>query len=241
MKKNPNRKGVERMLLTWNQVTGTGKEFRLKEISFSLEAGYLMVLAGPNGAGKTTLFRYMLEEKKNYTGEILLDGCEIYEDHKKTLNEIGYVSEENSFFEEYTAMENARLLSVFYKEWEEELFIQAMKDMELSVNKTVGTMSRGEAMKFQMAFAMAHKPKLYLLDEATGGMDPVFRKDFYKIIRKILEGEHASVVMTTHIQEEIEKQADYVGIMENGKILRFGENREDGSFYGKTEERQEKQ
>ena len=218
------------MLLTWNQVTGTEKEFRLKEISFSLEAGYLMVLAGPNGAGKTTLLRYMLEEKKNYTGEILLDGCEIHENHKKTLSEIGYISEENS-----------RLLSVFYKEWEEELFIRAMKDMELSVNKTVGTMSRGELMKFQMAFAMAHKPRLYLLDEATGGMDPVFRKDFYKIIRKILEGENASVLMTTHIQEEIEKQADYIGIMENGKIIRFGENREDDSFYPKTEERQEKQ
>ena len=229
------------MLLTWNQVTGTEKEFRLKEISFSLEAGYLMVLAGPNGAGKTTLLRYMLEEKKSYTGEILLDGCEIHEDHKKTLNEIGYISEENSFFEEYTAMENARLLSVFYKEWEEEVFIRAMKDMELSVNKTVGTMSRGELMKFQMAFAMAHKPRLYLLDEATGGMDPVFRKDFYKIIRKILEGETASVLMTTHIQEEIEKQADYIGIMESGKIIRFGENREDDSFYPKTEERQEKQ
>ena len=138
-------------------------------------------------------------------------------------------------------MENARLLSVFYKEWEEEVFIRAMKDMELSVNKTVGAMSIGELMKFQMAFAMAHKPRLYLLDEATGGMDPVFRKDFYKIIRKILEDETASVLMTTHIQEEIEKQADYIGIMENGKIIRFGENREEDSFYSKTEERKEKQ
>lgn len=229
------------MLLTWNQVTGTAKEFPLKEISFSLEAGWFMVLAGANGAGKTTLFRYMLEEKKNYTGEILLDGQEIHEDHKRTLNEIGYVSEDNSFFGEHTAVENARLLSVFYTQWEEELFIKAMKDMELPLNKTVGKMSRGEYMKFQMAFAMAHKPKLYLLDEATAGMDPVFRRDFYKIIRKILEGENASVLLTSHIQEEIEKQADYIAIMENGKLIRFGENKEESSFYGKTEERQEKQ
>ncbi len=229
------------MLLTWNQVTGTGREFQLKEISFSLEAGYFMVLAGANGAGKTTLLHYMLEEKKNYTGEILLDGCRIHENHKKTLEEIGYVSEENSFFTEHTAIENARLLSVFYKEWEEELFIGAMKEMELSISKTVGNMSRGEAMKFQMAFAMAHKPKLYLLDEATGGMDPVFRRDFYKIIRKIVESENASVLMTTHIQEEIENQADFIGIMENGKMLQFGENRNEGCFGLKTEERQEKQ
>lgn len=229
------------MLLTWNQVTGTGKEFQLKGISFSLEAGYLMVLAGANGAGKTTLLHYMLEEKKNYIGEILLDGCRIHENHKKTLGEIGYVSEENSFFTEYTAIENARLLSVFYKEWEEELFIGAMKEMELSTGKTVGDMSRGEVMKFQMAFAMAHKPKLYLLDEATGGMDPVFRRDFYKMIRKILEDENASVLMTTHIQEEIENQADFIGIMENGKMVRFGENRNEERFDLKAEKGQAEQ
>lgn len=138
-------------------------------------------------------------------------------------------------------MENARLLSVFYKEWEEELFIRTMKEMGLSTGKTVGNMSRGEAVKFQMAFAMAHKPKLYLLDEATGGMDPVFRRDFYKIIRKILEVENASVLMTTHIQEEIERQADFIGIMKNGQMIQFGENREESRFYSKTEERQEEQ
>lgn len=89
------------MLLTWNRVTGTGKEFQLKDISFSLEAGYFMVLAGENGAGKTTLLHYMLEEKKNYTGDILLDGCPIHENHIETLNEIGYVSEENLFYRVY--------------------------------------------------------------------------------------------------------------------------------------------
>lgn len=214
------------MLLTWNQVTGQSKEFCLKDISFSLEAGYCMMIAGPNGAGKTTLFKYMLEEKKDYTGEILLNGCNIHENHEEMLNEMGYVSEENSFFQGYSAIQNAQLLSGFYKNWDMQLFTASMKKMELSVDKKVGTMSRGEFMKFQMAFAIAHNPKVYLLDEVTGGMDPIFRKDFYRIIRKILEKENASVLMTTHIQEEIELQADYIAYMEQGKMIRFGENME---------------
>ena len=78
-------------------------------------------------------------------------------------------------------------------------------------------------MKFQMAFAMAHKPSIYLLDEVTAGMDPVFRIDFFKILHEVIAEEKASVLMTSHIQEEIKMKMDYVGIMEQGKMVSFGE------------------
>ncbi len=79
-------------------------------------------------------------------------------------------------------------------------------------------------MKFQLAFAVAHRPKLYLLDEATAGMDPVFRIDFYRILRELLEGENCGIILSTHIEEEIEKQLDYVGMLEEGRLVSFGEN-----------------
>lgn len=217
------------MLFSCSHVTGIKKagrkqEFSLEDITFSLEAGYLMVLAGENGAGKTTLFHSILDRKKCYTGEIRLNGRDIHENHEETLHEIGFVSDENLFFKKYTALENADMLSVFYKNWDGELFSHAMKAMGMSLHKVTGNMSRGEFMKFQMAFAMAYKPKLYLLDEATAGMDPVFRKDFYKILRGILTEEKASIIMTSHIQEEIEFQADYTAIMNHGRLIQFGEN-----------------
>lgn len=79
-------------------------------------------------------------------------------------------------------------------------------------------------MRFQMAFAMAHGTKLYLLDEATAGMDPVFRVDFFKILHEVIAEEEASVLMATHLAEELEHKMDYVGIMEEGRMVSFGEN-----------------
>ena len=98
-----------------------------------------------------------------------------------------------------------------------------MKKMGVGLDLIVKNMSRGEYMKFQMAFAMAHKPKLYLIDEATSKMDPVFRKDFYNIMHEIIEDESASIILVTHLEEELEFKVDYVGIMENGKMISFNE------------------
>ena len=78
-------------------------------------------------------------------------------------------------------------------------------------------------MKFQMAFAVAHHPVLYLLDEVTAGMNPVFRVDFFKILQEVIATEEASVLMTSHIREEMDRKMDYVGIMEKGRMTSFGE------------------
>lgn len=84
-------------------------------------------------------------------------------------------------------------------------------------------MSRGELVKFQLAFAASHHPKLFLLDEATAGMDPVFRTDFYKFLHYLIAEEECSVILSTHIEEEIEKQLDYVGILDEGRFVSFKE------------------
>ena len=121
-------------------------------------------------------------------------------------------------------MQNVEILGILYENWDTDLFRDAMKKMDLSTAKTVGKMSRGELMKFQMAFAMAHKPALYLLDEVTAGMDPVFRIDFFKMLQEVIQTEEASVLMTSHIQTEIGQKTDYVGIMEAGRLVEFGES-----------------
>ena len=124
---------------------------------------------------------------------------------------------------ERTADQNTELLGQLYEEWDRGIFYNAMKKMDLSVKKTLGKMSRGELFKFQTAFAMAHKPAIYLIDEATAGMDPVFRIDYFKMLQEIIADETASILMTSHIQDEIYRKMDYVGVMENGKLTSFGE------------------
>ena len=164
------------MGLEYVHVTGKGKGFRLEDVSFSLESGY--------------------------------------------------VSEDRKFFVGISAYENAKLLSLYYPAFDWIKFEEQMKRMNVSSEKIIGKMSRGERIKFQMAFAMAYSPKLYLLDEATAGMDPIFVREFYRIVRECMEEEDVSVILVTHNMEELCRIADYVGVLEQGRLVSFGENEE---------------
>lgn len=215
---------MERILLEFEGVTGKRGKFRLQDISFSLPAGYIMGLVGANGAGKTTLIASVMNENARYSGVIRIDGEDIRTNHAYMKNYIGLVSEDNPFMEDRSARENAKVLGNFYEVFDMELFQAAMEEMGVPMGLVYGKMSRGEKLKFQMAFAMAHRPKIYLLDEVTVGMDPVFRLDFFKILQKVIEGEEASVLMTSHIMSEIEQKTDYVGVLKQGRMVSIGES-----------------
>ncbi len=215
---------MEEMLLEFEHVSGTKGKFRLEDISFALPAGYIMGLMGPNGAGKSTLMSYIMQENVKYTGTIRVGGVDIKENHAYMKNYIGFVSEDNQFLDDYSGMDNAKLLGMFYEKFDMELFKESMKEMGVSTGTPYKKLSRGEKLKFQMAFAMAHSPKIYLLDEVTVGMDPVFRIDFFKILQKVIESEQASVLMTSHIESEMKQKTDFVGIIKEGKLVEFGES-----------------
>lgn len=210
-------------MLEFINVTGKSKKFNLNNVSFSAKEGFITGIIGPNGAGKTTLLNYVLKDKKNYDGSILYDGKDITNNHNEFRDILGYVSDEKRFFNEFTISENVNLLSPFYTVWDNNLFINLMKEMNLNTSKKIKNLSRGEYLRFQMAFAMAHHSKLYLLDEATSGMDPVFRKDFFKLLHNLIATEDVTIIMTTHIEDEINRHMDYCGCMENGELKYFKE------------------
>lgn len=216
-------------MLEFQNVCGIGSGFCLKEISFSVPAGYLIGIAGKNGAGKTTLLHYIADEKKHYTGSIRFRDEELHQSHLEMMNQIAFVADEVPFFKMYSARQNAKLLAPFYPEWDWEIFEGAAREVSLSTGERLkldaplSVLSRGEYLRFQMAFAMAHHTKLYLLDEVTSGMDPIFRREFFRLLHRILEQEEASVLMTTHIEEELTEKMDYVGILEGGRLKSFGE------------------
>ena len=217
------------MLLEFKNVTGITKGFNLTDISLQIPAGYLVGLAGKNGSGKTTLLHYIADGKKQYTGSIRFQGEELHNSHTKFLNQIAFVADEAPFFKQYSGRQNAKLLAPFYPEWDWDIFFRASEEVDLfsgskqKLDIPLANLSRGEYLRFQMVIAMAHCTKLYLLDEVTGGMDPVFCREFFRLLSGILMGGDASVLMVTHIVEELKERADYVGILEGGRLKSFGE------------------
>ena len=210
--------------LEFEHVSGNSKKFHLQDVSFSLEPGFIYAIAGENGAGKTTLMKYILSEKCLYTGAIRFEGEDIAGRHRELMNAIGFVSEDNIFLNERTAGQNAEILSVFYEQFDMELYRETMKQMDIAPEHTYGKMSRGEKIKMQLAFAIAHKSRLLLLDEATAGLDPVYRIELFNMIRHMLAEKNVTVLMISHNMNEIDKNADYVAIMKDGMLGGFQEN-----------------
>lgn len=210
-------------MLELKEVSGVGKGFTLKEISFSLQPGYIMGVIGKNGAGKTTLLHYILGDKP-YTGSIQINGKECRDMQVSAYNDIAFISEETDFFWERSVLTNGELLGTLYDNWSEELFRSSLRKFQVPLRNSLRNLSRGEFMKFQMAFAIAHQTKLYLLDEVTAGMDPVYRIEFYDLLREIVKDETASVLLTTHLTDEMERNIDYIAVLEDGKLKSFVEN-----------------
>ena len=215
---------MDNIALELKDVTGKGFGFKLKNVSMTLENGYIYAVTGKNGAGKTTLFNYILTEKQRYTGSIKLSGYELAGNHAKAMEITGLVSEDNTFFENRTGRQNAEILGLVYDNFDMELFDKCMKKMNASSQTTLWRMSRGERMKFQLAFAIAHHSRLYLLDEATAGMDAVFKIELFDMLRQLIAGEDCCVLMTTHDMSEIAKNTDYAAVMDNGTLGKFRES-----------------
>lgn len=213
----------EEIMLQFQNVTDKKRAPHLKNINFYLKEGYLMGLVGKNGAGKTTLLSHLLNNEIAYSGDILFQGNSIKKNKIMLKQNMAYISEEYTFMYDITAMEHALLFGHFYKNWDSLCFMEMLSAFQVPELQKVQTFSRGENMKFQLAFAMAHHPNLYIIDEATAGMDVVFKKEFYKTLRLITQ-QHASILMTTHSESEVRQYMDYIVTLKDSTIASIVEN-----------------
>lgn len=190
--------------------------FQLRDLSFKVEEGYMTGLVGVNGAGKTTLFHMLMNVLTDYEGEILLNGKDIrsnYEDRQK----VGFISEEPRFIMKKSLLENAALMGYFYDDYSEIAFKEQMERLEVPYAREFGKCSRGEKIKFQLAFALAHDSRLLLIDEGTAGMDPVYKKEFFRFLHSFMESESHTVLMSTHQIEEVNRHMDHLLLLKNGR------------------------
>lgn len=201
------------------------REFSLNNISFSLKPGYIMGFIGPNGAGKSTTIKLIMNLIKKDSGNINVFGLDHIKHDKEIKSRIGFVYDENYFYEDLTIGEMKNILAPFYKSWDNKIFNKYIKDFELPSNKKIKELSKGMKMKFSLAIALSHKAELIIMDEPTAGLDPVFRSELLDILYNIIQDENISIFFSTHITTDLEKIADYITFINRGEIV-FSETKD---------------
>lgn len=206
-------------ILEINNVSKHYKDFSLKNINISLDRGFVMGFIGPNGAGKSTTIRLIMNLIKKDSGEIKIFGFDHIKDELQIKEKIGFVYDENHFYEELTVKEMKNIIRPFYKNWDENAFLTYVKKFGLLLNKQIKQLSKGMKMKFSLAIALSHHAELLIMDEPTSGLDPLIRSELLHILRSLMEDENKAIFFSTHITSDLEKIADYITIINNGEII----------------------
>jgi ABC-2 type transport system ATP-binding protein len=211
-------------MLELKQVNKKFKNFTLSDVSFQVPEGYITGLVGKNGAGKSSLIRLIMDVLRKDSGSISLDGLDSVKDGTRFRDQVGFVLESADFYiQGKSAEENGNILGNLYSNWNQEMFLSYMDEFEIKKSEQkwnlISQLSTGQFIRFQLAFALAHKPKLLLLDEPTGNLDPVFRMKFLEELQSAIETEELAVLFATHITTDLDKIGDYITVMDQGKIL----------------------
>ena len=193
--------------------------FKLDKINFSLNKGYIMGFIGPNGAGKSTTIRLIMNLLKKNSGNIKIFGMDNVNDEVAIKDRIGFVYEESYYYEHLTIKKMKEIIAPFYSRWDDTKFADYCEIFGLLPNKKIKDLSKGTKMKFSLAVALSHNAELLILDEPTSGLDPVFRDKLMDILRGEIQDENKSVLFSTHITSDLEKIADYITFINDGKIV----------------------
>ncbi|HHW31838.1 MAG TPA: ABC transporter ATP-binding protein [Clostridiaceae bacterium] len=195
------------------------KDFSLKDISFSLERGYIMGFIGANGAGKTTTIKLILNLIKKDGGNINVFGLDNIKYEKEIKNRIGVVFDESYYYGELTISEMKRVIAPFYSNWSDSTFNKYIKDFQLPSDRKIKELSKGMKMKFSLAMALSHEAELLIMDEPTSGLDPIIRSELLDILKNVIMDENKGIFFSTHITSDLDKIADYVTLIDQGEIV----------------------
>lgn len=213
-------------LIEINNLRKEYNDFILDDISFTLPRGYIMGLIGPNGAGKSTTIKLILNLIRRDAGTINIFGLDNLEHEVKVKENIGFVYDENYFYEDLTIKQMKNVVAPFYCKWDESAFQRYQRDFDLNPDKKIKDLSKGMKTKFSLALALSHNAELIIMDEPTSGLDPIFRNEILEILAEILQDENKGVIFSTHITSDLDKIADYITFINKGKVV-FSKTRND--------------
>ena len=205
--------------------------FTLDHLDLTLPRGCIMGLVGENGAGKSTTIRLLLGMLNADGGAISILGKEGPADGL-TKEDIGVVLDEVGLPECLNVKQVGKVMAGTFRRWEPETYERLVNELDIPRQTEFGKLSRGNKMKLGMAVALSHGAKLLILDEATGGLDPVVRDRVVDLIDEFTRDEEHAVLMSSHIVSDLEKICDYIAFLHKGKLLLCREKDELLSEYG---------
>ncbi|MBO5377639.1 MAG: ABC transporter ATP-binding protein [Ruminiclostridium sp.] len=209
------------------EINGLSKKyqkFALDNVTLNVPMGSVMGFIGANGAGKSTTIKAILGLYKRDGGEVKVFGEDSEKMSNETREKIGVVFDTMPFPKNLTVTMLDKVLSGIYKTWDSEKFFAYITRFELPLKKKLSGFSRGMEMRLSIAAALSHNPSLLVLDEPTGGLDPVMRSEILDIFLEFMQDETHSILISTHITSDLEHIADYICFINKGKIV-FTEER----------------
>ena len=214
---------TETRIFAQNLVKTFGETTAVDNLSLQVRAGEIYGLVGPDGAGKTTTMRLLCGALLPDSGEVTVGGHSMRLDPETAREQIGYLSQRFSLYEELTVLENIRFFAevrgIKSTEWRKRsMEILTFVGLADFTERRAGQLSGGMKQKLGLASALVHKPQILLLDEPTGGVDPVTRQDFWQLIIRLVADEGISVLVSTPYMDEAVR-CTYVGFMQAGHLI----------------------
>ena len=196
-------------------------DFKLDDITFNVPYGSILGLIGENGSGKTTILNLILNLRKKDSGTISLFN-EFLHDADKNVDwkeKIGVCFDTDCFPENLTANDLSKIYKRIYKKWDEKLYFSLLKKFSIKKDKKISGYSKGMKKTLSILTALSYHPQLLIFDEPTSSIDPVRREELLDLFLDFVENESNSIIFSSHITTDIERVADYVSFIHNGKSL----------------------
>ena len=194
----------------------TYDNFVLGENSLEIKKGFITGFIGKNGMGKTTTIKSLLS-LINYDGEIIVDGKDVKD--LEYLQDVGIIMDDSFLSKDWKITLVNEAMKCGYENWKEEKFFQYIKNFGIEKDKKVKELSRGMKIKLMFSIALSHEANLLILDEPTSGLDPSMRDELTDMLKEFVEDEENTVLFSTHITEDLDRIADYIIFIDDGKII----------------------
>lgn len=198
-------------------------KFTLDNVDISVPYGSILGFIGENGAGKSTTIKALMALIRRDSGKITILSKENGMQFADIRQKVGVVFDECALPSNLTPDNINLMMKYIYKEWDSSLFLRYLKDFDLPKNKIIQSFSRGMKMKLAISAALSHNPRLLILDEATGGLDPISRNQILDIFSGYAKQNDCAVLISSHILTDLEKICSSISFIHKGKIILSGE------------------